>query len=77
MIILEHLSPSELVEQLHVLQLPTGTRVTVMVEDQKQAVPLSQDKTTVITAMNRLKGSGNGKLMTALLQARQAERPSK
>lgn len=63
---------SELSERLH---LSTEARVTVA--EPKQAAPPDRDNTTVITAMNRLKGSGNGKLVNALLQARQQERPSK
>jgi hypothetical protein len=76
MIILEHVNLAELPERLHLLKLPAETRLTVTAED-SNAVHPRWDKSTTLAAMNKLKGSGNGKLVTALLQAREREKPAK
>ncbi|NJO16542.1 MAG: hypothetical protein HC877_12595 [Thioploca sp.] len=72
MIILEQVNLVELPERLLLLKLPAETRLTVTVEDSNTVQP-HWDKSTVLAAMNRLKGSGNGKLVIALLEARKRE----
>jgi hypothetical protein len=73
MIIFEQVNLTELPERLHLLNLPAETRLTVIAEDNSVAQP-RWNKTTSLAAMNRLKGSGNGKLVVALLEARKQEK---
>lgn len=69
---IEHVTLSELQNLLQTLELPPDTRLTVTFEDkQKAQKALKRQKAT--EAMKRLKGSGNGKLVTALLAERERD----
>jgi len=64
------MSLSELKIMLRSLQLPADTKLSITFEDgQDHAVTLK--KQTAVSAMNKLKGSGNGYLVAALLTERQ------
>ncbi len=69
---IEHVTLSELQELLHSLQLPPDTRLTVKFED-AQAVQKALKRQKAIEAMKKLKGSGNGNLVAALLAEREKE----
>jgi hypothetical protein len=78
---IEHVTLSELQDLLQSLQLPPDTRLTVKFED-AQAVQKALKRQKAIEAMKKLKGSGNGNLVTALLaeqekDALQAEEETK
>jgi hypothetical protein len=66
---IEHVTFSELEDLLRSLQLPPDTRLTVQFED-AQAIQKVLKRKKAIEAMNKLKGSGNGNLVTALLSER-------
>jgi hypothetical protein len=68
----EHVTLSELQNLLQSLQLPPETRLTVKFED-AQAVEKALKRQRAIEAMKKLKGSGNGNLVTALLVEREKE----
>ena len=72
MSMIEQVTLAELQELLHSLQLPPDTRLTIKFED-TQAVQRALNRHKAIEAMKKLKGSGNGKLVTALLAAREKE----
>ena len=63
---IEHVTFSELQDLLQSLQLPPDTRLTVQFED-------TQAMQKAIEAMQKLKGSGNGNLVTALLSEREKD----
>ena len=69
---IEHVTLSELQDVLQTLQLPPDTRVTVKFED-TQAVQKAVRRQKAIEAMQKLKGSGNGNLVAALLAEREKE----
>ena len=69
---IEHVTLSELQDVLQTLQLPPDTRVTVKFED-TQAVQKAVRRQKAIEAMQKLKGSGNGHLVAALLAEREKE----
>jgi hypothetical protein len=69
---IEHVTLSELQDLLQSLQLPPETRLTVKFED-AQAVEKALKRQKAIEAMKKLKGSGNGNLVTALLTEREKE----
>ena len=66
---IQHVTFSELEDLLRSLQLPPDTRLTVQFED-AQAIQKVLKRKKAIEAMNKLKGSGNGNLVTALLSER-------
>ncbi len=72
MSMIEHVTLSELQNLLHSLQLPPETRLTVKFED-AQAVEIALKRQKAIAAMQKLKGSGNGNLVDALLIEREEE----
>lgn len=69
---IEHVTFSELEDLLRSLQLPPDTRLTVQFED-AQAMQKVLKRKKAIEAMNKLKGSGNGNLVTALLSEREKD----
>lgn len=69
---IEHVTVSELQELLQSLKLPPETRLTIQFED-GQAVEKALKRQKAIEAMKKLKGSGNGKLVSALLAEREKE----
>jgi len=69
---IEHVTLSELHDLLQSLQLPPATRVTIKFED-AQAVQKAVERQKAIEAMKKLKGSGNGNLVAALLTEREKE----
>ena len=69
---LEHVTLSELQDFLHSLQLPPETRLTVKFEG-AQTVEKVLKRQKAIAAMKKLKGSGNGNLVAALLAERDKE----
>lgn len=69
---IEHVTISELQDLLQSLKLPPDTRITVHFED-GQAVEKALKRQKAIEAMKKLKGSGNGKLVSSLLAEREKE----
>jgi len=69
---IEHVTVSELQNLLQSLKLPPDTRLTIQFED-GQAVEKILKRQKAIKAMKKLKGSGNGKLVSALLAEREKE----
>ncbi len=69
---IEHVTFSELQDLLRSLQLPPDTRLTVQFED-AQAMQKVLKRQKAIEAMQKLKGSGNGNLVTALLSEREKD----
>jgi len=69
---IEHVTLAELQDLLHSLQLPPNTRLTIKFED-TQAAQKALKRHRAIKAMKKLKGSGNGNLVTALLAEREKE----
>jgi hypothetical protein len=69
---LEHVTLSELQDLLQSLQLPPDTRLTVKFED-AQAAQKALRRQKALEAMKKLKGSGNGNLVSALLAEREKE----
>ncbi len=69
---LEHMTLKEFSYILDKLKLPEETRLTVIFEDRMTAIKALKRK-KAIDAMQRLKGSGNGKLVSALLRERKAD----
>ena len=69
---IEQVTLAELQDLLHSLQLPPDTRLTIKFED-TQVVQKALKRHKAIEAMKKLKGSGNGNLVTALLAEREKE----
>ncbi len=69
MSILESVTVSELTDLLHSLQLPPDTRIKIIVEDET-AIQTAIRRKKALEAMQKLKGSGNGNLVAALLADR-------
>lgn len=69
---IELVTLSELHNLLQSLQLPPDTRLTIKFED-TQAVHNALKRQKAIEAMKKLKGSGNGNLLAALLAEREKE----
>ena len=65
----ENITLSGFKSLLNLARLPTGTRLTVTFEDQSAAGKLKRKKAT--QAMQKLRGSGNGNLVNALLEERE------
>lgn len=66
---IENLTLSELQNLLQTLQLPPETRFTVRFED-AQSVERALKRQKAPAALKKLKGSGNGNLVAALLAKR-------
>jgi len=69
---IEHVTLSELQELLQSLQLPPTTRLTVKFED-AQITQKALKRQKAVDAMKKLKGSGNGNLVSALLSEREKD----
>ena len=69
---IEHVTLSELQNLLQTLELPPDTRLTVTFENKEKAQKVLK-RQKAAEAMKRLKGSGNGKLVTALLAERERD----
>jgi hypothetical protein len=69
---IEHVTLSELQTLLQSLQLPADTLVTVQFED-AQAAKKALKRRKALAAMKKLKGSGNGNLVAALLSEREKD----
>ncbi|MEW6378225.1 MAG: hypothetical protein AB1611_01325 [bacterium] len=72
MAIIENMTLSELKEKLNSLQLPGDTDLVVTIE-KKEETKKTWDKQKALEAMKKLKGSGNGRLVDALLKERNIE----
>lgn len=70
---IEHITVSEFKKKLDTLQLPSDTHITVTIED-KQGSKKRWDKQKALEAIEKLKGSGNGKLVEALLRDREKDK---
>jgi hypothetical protein len=68
----EHLTFSELEKLIRTLELPADTRLTVTFDDEK-VTQKAIKRQKALDAMARLKGSGNGKLVTKLLSERERD----
>jgi hypothetical protein len=69
---LEHVTLAELQDMLQTLRLPPETRLTVQFED----TPTTQQairRQKALEAMQKIKGSGNGQLVAALLAEREKD----
>ena len=64
---------SELKSLLHSLKLPSETKLSITFEDDQVNEEILKRK-SAISAMKKLKGSGNGKLVSVLLQERQKDK---
>jgi len=64
---------SELRSYLRSLKLPPDTKVSVTFEDKRANAELLKRK-TAISAMKKLRGSGNGNLVSVLLKERQKDK---
>jgi len=62
----------ELQTLLHSLNLPSQTRLSVIFEDSETIEKIVKRK-KALAAMKKLKGSGNGNLVSALIQEREYE----
>ena len=69
---IENVTLSELKDLLKSLHLPPDTRLTIQFED-AQALQKALNRKRAIEAMQRLKGTGNGNLVTALLTEREKD----
>ena len=69
---IEHVTLSELQNLLQSLHLPPDTRLTVKFEN-AQSVKKAVKRQKAVAAMKKLRGSGNGNLVTALLAEREKE----
>lgn len=69
---IENLTLLELQNLLQTLQLPPETRLTVKFEN-AQSVERALKRQKALAAMQKLKGSGNGDLVAALLAEREKE----
>ncbi len=70
---LEHITVSEFQNLLNHSKLPPKTRLTVTFEDDKTGIEILKRKRAT-EAMQKLKGSGNGKLVAALLEERHRDK---
>ena len=72
MSMIKHVTLSELQDLLQSLQLPSNTQLTVQFED-AQSIQKAVKWQAAVKAMEKLKGSGNGNLVAALLAERKKE----
>lgn len=70
---LDHITLSEFESLIQHVKLPSETRLTVMFEDDQAAIELIK-RQKALEAMQKLRGSGNGKLVNILLQEREREK---
>ena len=70
---LENITVSEFQDLLDHVKLPTKTRFTVTFEDEQSAIKILKRK-RAIEAMQKLRGSGNGNLVAALLEEREKDK---
>lgn len=70
---IKHVTISELQKQLHSSPLPSDTRLTVTIEEKKK-IKRVWNKEKATKAMKKLKGSGNGQLVSALLRERRKDK---
>ena len=70
---LEHITLSELQSILKDIRLPLDTRITISFDDAKAALKVLRRK-KAIDAMQKLKGSGTGNLVSVLLKERQKDK---
>lgn len=69
---IEHVTISELEDLLRTMQVPSDTHMTITLEDSQEKIEaLKRQK--AIEAMQKLRGSGNGNLVTALLREREKD----
>lgn len=68
-----HITLAEFQSLLQVVRLPSETTLTVTFEDEQATLALLKRK-KALDAMKKLRGSGNGNLVNALLHERQRER---
>ena len=68
-----HITLAEFQSLLQVVRLPSETTLTVTFEDEQATLALIKRK-KALDAMRKLRGSGNGNLVNALLHERQRER---
>ena len=64
---------SELKSLLHSLKLPSETKLSITFEDDQVNEEILKRK-SAISAMKKLKGSSNGKLVSVLLRERQRKK---
>ena len=67
-----HITLSEFESLVRSVKLPSETRSTVTVEDDRAAVEIVKRK-RALEAMQELRGSGNGNLVHALLRERERD----
>ncbi len=72
MITLTHITLKEFQSLARANKLSADTRLTVIVEDEQAEARLRRRQQTQ-AALQKLRGSGNGRLMAVLLQERQAD----
>ncbi|MGR3180075.1 MAG: hypothetical protein ACUZ8E_18700 [Candidatus Anammoxibacter sp.] len=69
---IKHVTLSELQKKFNSLHLPSHTRLTVTIEDD-EIIKKTINKKNALEAMKKLKGSGNGNLVAALLKEREKD----
>jgi hypothetical protein len=69
----EHMIVSEFQNLLQRVKLTPKTRLTVTFEDDRSAFEVLEKK-RVAEAMHKLRGSGNGNLVTVLLKEREKDK---
>lgn len=70
---LENITVSEFQDLLNHVKLSKKTRLTVTFEDDQSAIEILKKK-RAMEAMQKLRGSGNGNLVTALLNERDKDK---
>jgi predicted house-cleaning NTP pyrophosphatase (Maf/HAM1 superfamily) len=69
---IENITLIELQKMLGSLNLPSDTRITVTIED-NEVTEKALKREKALKAMKKLKGSGTGNLVTALLKEREKD----
>ncbi|GAK53148.1 hypothetical protein U14_04408 [Candidatus Moduliflexus flocculans] len=70
---LAHITVSEFQRLLQESRLPDDTKISVIFEDQHIGIEMSK-RQRAYDALQKLKGSGNGRLSATLLKDREQER---
>ncbi len=70
---LSNITLSEFEALAHTAKIPSETRLTVIIEDDKAAYELVK-RQKALEAMKKLRGSGTGHLLESLLQKRQMDK---
>ena len=70
---LKHITLSEFQDLLSHANLPQKTRLTVTFEDSQSAMAILKKK-RAMDAMRKLRGSGNGNLVSAFLKERENDK---